>query len=168
MFLRRDLYPPPPAPAPPFDTYSLSFHPEQELLVSADSDWKVILWSTETFQPVRTLEGHTAAVRDAVFHPTLPELASAGDDETVKFWDADGGLQRMSIPAPGPVSDLAYSPDGRYLAAIGEGFVTVYILDLVELVSEAQTRLTRWWTEAECLQYLDSETCPSAPEHLSD
>jgi hypothetical protein len=74
----------------------------------------------------------------------------------------------MSIPAPGPVSDLDYSPDGRYLAATGEGFVTVYMLDLDELVSEAKSRLTRWWTETECSQYLDSETCPPPPEHLRD
>lgn len=160
---RRDLYP---STRPPLETYSISFHHEGGLLVSADSDWKVILWSAETFEPVRTLEGHTGLL-DAVFHPTRPELATAGVDGTVKFWDVDTGRLRLSIPAPGSVSDLEYSPEGRYLAAIGEGFVTVYILDVDELVSEAETRLTRWWTETECNQYLDSETCPLPPEHLT-
>lgn len=68
-------------------------------------------------------------------------LATAGDDGTVKVWSLETGVQRLSFPAPGEVSDLDYSPDGRYLAAIGEGFVTVYILDVDELLSEAETRL---------------------------
>jgi hypothetical protein len=47
------------------------------------------------------------------------------------------------------------------------GFVvTVYILDVAELVAEAESRLTRWWTKTECRQYLDTDTCPVAPEHL--
>ena len=36
----------------------------------------------------------------------------------------------------------------------------VYLLDPAELLSFAQTRLTRWWTESECRQYLHSDTCP--------
>jgi WD40 repeat protein len=162
-----DLYPPPPSPPPPV-IRSLSFHQDRGLLVTAGDDANAVLWSTETFEPLHSLEGHTAELLDAVFHPTRPELATAGSDGTVKFWNVDTGRLRLSIPAPGDVSDLAYSPDGRYLAAIGQGFVTVYILDVAELVSEAQDRLTRWWTETECGQYLDPGTCPPVPEHLSD
>lgn len=165
--LVKELYPPPPAPPPPRIS-SIAFHHDRDLLVTADTDAIAVLWSAKTFERLHELKGHTAGIQDAVFHPTLPELATGGDDATVKIWDIDTGLLRMSIPAPGPVSDLAYSPDGRYLAATGEGFVTVYMLDLDELVSEAESRLTRWWTETECSQYLDSDTCPAPPEHLTE
>jgi WD40 repeat protein len=159
--LRTDLYPSH-RPPPPLETYSISFHADRELLVSTDSDWNIIVWSSDTFEPVRTLEGHTGLL-GAVFHPTLPELATAGDDGTVEFWDVEKGRRRLSLRAPDAVSDVAYSPDGRYLAAIGQGFVTVYMLEIDDLVTEAQTRLTRWWTETECSQYLDSEVCPPVP-----
>jgi WD40 repeat protein len=165
--LLADLYPPPPGPAPPVIS-ALSFSQDGDWLVSAGDDWKAVLWDTEDFERIHTLEGHTDEINDAAFHPTLPELATAGADGTLKFWDVETGTLRLSIPAPGTVADLDYSPDGQYLAALAEeGFVTVYMLDVEELVTEAESRLTRWWTDSECSQYLDSETCPPAPEHLS-
>jgi hypothetical protein len=60
------------------------------------------------------------------------------------------------------MTDVAYSPDGRYLAATDEtGHITVYLLDTDDLVAEAQRRLTRDLTDAECLRYLHDEICPT-------
>lgn len=39
----------------------------------------------------------------------------------------------------------------------------VYILPIDELLTLAQSRLTRTWTEEECRQYLHVETCPTWP-----
>ena len=105
------------------------------------------LWSTRDFERVYTLEGHTDEVNDAVFHPALPILATAGADGIVNIWDTETGTLRASIPGPGSLTDLDFSPEGRYLAALTvEGLVTVYILDIAELVAEAESRLSRWWT----------------------
>jgi WD40 repeat protein len=93
-------------------------------------------------------------------------VATASGDGTIKIWDVETGLLRITLPARREVLGLAYSPDGRYLAAIGPGFVTVYMLDIEELIDEARSRLTRWWTESECAQHLDLEQCPPAPESL--
>jgi WD40 repeat protein len=88
-------------------------------------------------------------------------------DGTVKIWNVETGNLRLTLPAQGALSDIGYSPDGRYLAATGpDGFVTVYMLDLDELVPEAENRLTRWWSESECLQYLQTGECPPVPEGL--
>jgi WD40 repeat protein len=165
--LLSDLYPPPPAPPSPW-VYAVALHPERPLLASAGDDADVVLWSTATYEELFRFEGHTANVLDVEFHPTNGDLVTAGEDGTLRFWSVDTGLARMNIPAPGSVSDLAISPDGRYLAVTGaRGFVTVYILEVEELMSEAESRLSRWWTETECMQYLDSDTCPEPPGHLS-
>lgn len=46
-----------------------------------------------------TPESHTDEISHAVFHPTLPELAAAGADGTLKFWHGETGTRRLSIPA---------------------------------------------------------------------
>jgi WD40 repeat protein len=145
----------------------LTFDSTGDFLVTASDDATAIVWDTATLEPIHRLEGHAAAIVNADFDPNRPEVATAGFDGTVKIWNVETGILRLTLSAPGALSDIAYSPDGRYLAAIGpEGFVTVYMRDVDELVAEAESRLTRWWSESECLQYLQTEECPPTPEGL--
>jgi WD40 repeat protein len=145
----------------------LAFDRAGDLMATASDDSTAILWDATSFEPLHRLEGHAAAVLNVAFDPSRREAATASADGTVKIWDVDTGLLRLTLPAQQWLTDIAYSPDGRYLAATGlDGFVTVYILDLDELVSEARSRLTRWWSESECLQYLQTEECPPIPEGL--
>lgn len=142
----------------------LAFNQDGDLLATASDDTTAILWDTTNFEPLHRLEGHGAAVLNAAFDPSRPQIATASADWTVKIWDVDTGSLRLTLPAQQGLTDLAYSPDGRYLAAIGtRGLVTVFMLDLDELMHEASNRMTRWWTPAECLQYLQTEECPPAP-----
>jgi WD40 repeat protein/DNA-binding SARP family transcriptional activator len=145
----------------------LAFNQDGDLMATASDDTTAILWDATSFEPLHRLEGHSAAVLNAAFDPSRREIATASADGTVKIWNVETGILRLTLSAPGALSDIAYSPDGRYLAAIGpEGFVTVYMLDVDELAAEAESRLTRWWSESECLQYLQTEECPLAPEGL--
>lgn len=144
----------------------MAFDHRGELLVTASDDTTAIIWDPQTAEPIHRLQGHSAVVFEAQFDPSRPEVATASGDGTIKIWDVETGLLRITLPARREVLGLAYSPDGRYLAAIGPGFVTVYMLDIEELIDEARSRLTRWWTESECAQHLDLEQCPPAPESL--
>ena len=59
------------------------------------------------------------------------------------------------------VSAIAYSPDGTRLATQEtDGLVFVYAPRVEDLIDIALSRLTRWFTLEECLQYLHNDTCP--------
>lgn len=69
--------------------------------------------------------GHSARIKDVIFHPDGQRLISAGDDKTIRVWNWRTGetLQVIRGPSeegpPGRIFALALSPDGETLAAGG-------------------------------------------------
>jgi WD40 repeat protein/serine/threonine protein kinase len=99
---------------------SLQFMPDSHHFVSAgNNDGTVKLWDIRDMGYWSPLEGHAPKEAWAVaFSPDGKTLATGGDDELMKLWDAESGrLVRQLVGHPSLVSCVAFSPDGRTLAA---------------------------------------------------
>lgn len=101
-------------------------------------------------------------------------LVTTAEDDFVKVWDVTG-LDDLAagrppplldrIPAPKP-SDAVWLADDELgiLLADGAKWLTVS-LDVNDLVAEAQSRLTRGFTTAECFEYGIAD-CPTTLEEI--
>jgi WD40 repeat protein len=83
---------------------------------------EVFLWDAETGQQIARLDG----CYSAVFSPDGQHLATPGHYSQVRLWNARTGEAEATFDGPtGKVEDLAFSSDGKLLAAAG----FTYVLD---------------------------------------
>jgi WD40 repeat protein len=100
---------------------SVAFHPTGEFLASGDGDYKVKLWNAATGKGIDTLSGHTDFVVGIAFSPNGQYLATASWREVIVWiWDGKSFAQVQKLGRfAGPIWCLAFSPDGKRLAAGG-------------------------------------------------
>jgi len=114
--------------------------PDGKLLAAIDADGAVRLWDVLTGQRVRIMQAKTVptgGATEVAFSPDGRLLAAADGDGTVRLWDPVTGHVVRTLQAPGstsganernsnplsqldvlPVRIIAFSPDGRLLAAV--------------------------------------------------
>lgn len=153
----------------------VSYSPDGEYIVTSSFDATVRIWKLDEVldlpndsesQPLQILIGHTGIVWGATFSPDGHTIASASFDNTVKLWDWMMGKEVLTLSAPSPIAfaNVAFSSDGRILAASGgDGTVRMFLLPAEDLITLAQARVTRSLTTEECRQYLHVEQCPPEP-----
>jgi WD40 repeat protein len=110
---------------------SLAFRPDgQGLAAAAGRDVWLRAWSGQKDQGPTTIRGHAGEVASVAFSPDGSRLASCGESDQVKVWDARTGQPVLGLTAPARgYSVMAFSPDGHRLLAIGRDG-TVYSWDM--------------------------------------
>ncbi len=110
---------------------SLAFSPDGERLASAGGDGTVKVRNKTTGQVLQTLDAHPDFASSIAYHPDGKHLASVGADQMVKVWDLATGLTVFAEPCDvvhvyGTAYAVAFSPDGRQLAAGNGGSVKLW------------------------------------------
>jgi len=84
------------------------------------ADTAVKLWDVATGRLARNLQGHERPVWCLAFSPDGKMLASS-DYRTLRIWGVPSGKSRLADRGLRLTAPVRFSPDGRTLAAMGEG-----------------------------------------------
>jgi WD40 repeat protein len=110
--------------------YELAFLSPSLLAMAVLDKETIQLVDVSTGQTVKTLRGHTGFVCGAVPGPGGHSLVSGSFDGTLRFWNLDEREGPQVVDSrPVPVTRVAYSRDGRWLATAG-GQGPIALVDL--------------------------------------
>jgi len=131
--------------APAWVTSTIAFSPNGKLLAAglwtgatngvSPPGNDVILWDAASGTPVRTLKGHSNAIRGLGFSPDGKSLVTGSMDGTAKVWDIANGMARATLESPSlrkqlgreipiGVESTLFSPDGRTIV-VSAGTIAV-------------------------------------------
>jgi eukaryotic-like serine/threonine-protein kinase len=111
------------------DVYYVEFSPRGDLLASAGKDGIVQVWSTTSWQLVRSITASQTEVNVAAFSPDGKTLATVDDDGKLKLWEvATGRCQWEKLAHEGDAVIARFTPDGRGIIAGGrkDGFIRIW------------------------------------------
>ncbi len=122
------------APAELFGGWTLSFAPEDHVLLVTGNVAHARRWDFSHWRQPTALSGHTKEgsglasssngptneVWDLAFSPDGRTLVSSSDDATLKLWDVATGQEQRTLKGHDTlVTAVKYSPDGNLLASAG-------------------------------------------------
>ncbi len=96
----------------------VAFSPDGKVLASAGMDKAVKLWEVPGGRLIRSLPMHPGGIYSLAFHPSEPLLATGCYDHKVRIFNYQTRRELHSMTHRGRVNDVAFSPDGRWVAAV--------------------------------------------------
>jgi WD40 repeat protein len=98
----------------------LTFSPDGRTIAAGGKEGTVNRWDVDTGRPKEPWQCHTDPVRPVAYSPDGRLLASGGKDATVQLLDAATGQRVHTFWGNTFFTNVAFSPDGRTLAAVNE------------------------------------------------
>jgi len=116
-------------------TFAMDFTPDGKFLVTGGVDRALYFWDTRTWKLAHKLNGQPEMISALAIAPGGRMIATGGAGELmalpakVLLWDTAANASTRSFDAPRAVESLAFSPDGKSLAAAcGKKSVEVWTL----------------------------------------
>jgi WD40 repeat protein len=94
---------------------SVEFSPDGKWLATGSYDGTIQLCDASTGREPRIIATRMGNIRGLSFSPDSKQLAAAGSDVTV--WGVEMGQQTGKFKVPGMLFDVAFSPNGKRIAA---------------------------------------------------
>lgn len=114
--------------------YSLSVHPDQSLIASADLSGIAALWDLRTGKHIQTLKSHNKKILACEFAPNGYLLSTGSEDNTIKIWDIRKKSLMYTIPAHTKlISSLSLS-QSSIVSGSYDGLVKVWKIQDFSLV----------------------------------
>lgn len=103
---------------------AIAFSADGQALITASNApgqaGEIALWETSTLAKRLGWPAHSGTVFALTLAPSGTTLATAGEDQLIRFWNLTDGKQLKQIEAhSAPVLSLAYKPDGTAIASGG-------------------------------------------------
>jgi len=131
-------------------TNAVAFSPDGSRIATVTTANHIAIWDVDTGELLKTLPGQDGYMSTVDWSPDGMRLASGSIDGTVQVWNlADGTLRRTltgfepSSRAYGGATEVAFSPDGQYLAGLQSrpsGRMIVWRTDGTEVVRVDRSR----------------------------
>lgn len=88
-------------------SYSLTFSPTGEYVVSGGRGDELYIWDAARWQKQHTLIGHTSSIESIAFHPDGKRFVTSSRDGTALLWNVETGEQISPLPLPDTLEDTS-------------------------------------------------------------
>jgi WD40 repeat protein/tRNA A-37 threonylcarbamoyl transferase component Bud32 len=99
---------------------SIAFNPDGTRLAAGLNEGRIVLWDVGTGEQLLAMVGHDRKVSSIDFNHDGTRIVSGSEDGTVRLWDAHTGAELVTVHRADlgvPIESVAFSPDGKHLAA---------------------------------------------------
>lgn len=138
------------APSGTAATNAVAFSPDGSRVATVTTSNRIVIWEVTTGEAVQAFPAQDGYMSTVDWTPDGTRLASGSNDGTVQIWDVAEGTLRRTLTgfepldrAYGGATEVAFSPDGRYLAGLQShpsGRMIVWRTDGTEVVRVDRSR----------------------------
>jgi len=109
----------------PVPTRALATSGNGSQFTIAGTDRSIEVYDAGTLENKLKFRAHDGSITNLVYHPTMPVIASASDDLSVRLWNAENGqLLKIFLGPINEVRSLAFNASGSRLACSSKDKVT--------------------------------------------